>query len=289
MFGLTPIVIFEMFKECRSAIESMAERQEENSLTIARQYHFTTNLQTQNVLEVLIPEDSYNIEEIIKLVENQQKRLTLAERWEERGFDGEVREWLFQNPRPLLYISGTPTKNGISFLSSFMVDLAGVLNLEADVGISYVFCDVDSDVFRLTPDFLIRQIIGQLLSSYPQITVDYVNELPLSRFRACGRSTASAFELLRIVLLKARAQLHWPTRGFFILIDRFDLVQDTKDCSVLEDFLPALQILANQFDDLDVVITSSIASRFLPMLEEDEFSLWSIATRPPGIVPFRQS
>jgi len=93
-----------------------------------------------------------------------------------------------------------------------MVDLAGVLNQGADVGISYIFCDVDPDLFRLTPDFLIRQIVSQLMSSYPPITVEYVSELP------------SAFELLRIVLLKVRAQPRWPTRGFFILIDRFDLV-----------------------------------------------------------------
>ena len=278
-------MLVEMFKESRLAIAAMTDKLEDCRAASLVQVQFTARLQAQNLRELLLPEP-YDIEPITSFIEAQQQRLSREDRWENRNLGAEIQEWLQLRNRPLLWLSGQSRKNRISWLSPFSLDFASALSLEPDIAFAYVFCDTGTSEH---PDvsFVAKCLVSQLLQAYPKVAIDHLETLSMQRFRNIGTSAGAAGDLLFDVLSCLKTEVDWPARGCFLIIDQVDQTRSTKNCNVMRDFLPALQRLGTIFDDVNIILTSSIPAEQIPSLEQDERRLMSIATGAPRSVPMR--
>ena len=109
----------------------------------------------------------------------------------------------------------------------------------------------------------------------------------MQRFQNIGTSAGAAGDLLFDVLSCLKTEVDWPASGCFLIIDQVDQTRSTKNCNVMRDFLPALTRLGTIFDDVNIILSSSIPAERIPSLEQDERRLMSIATGAPRSVPMR--
>lgn len=286
---ISTLVLIQMFHESRKLMTAMLGKLEDSHALTLGYIESTARLHVSGIHRELLPE-RYDIQEVTTSIENAEKLLPPQERWQARRIEDDVKRWLApMKRRPLLWISGQTQKNRISWLSPFSIDLAETLALESDIGLAYVFCD-DGRSDYPSPDFVVRCLIGQLLRSHPRVALDFPDDI--SKEKACSIRTSTkrakaAFEFLYEVLARLRMQSDWPRRGYFLLVDRIDLVRDEKGCDLFKFFIPQLQKLSNLFRDINVVLTSALPAEAIEDLDQHEICLSQITSGPPNPVAMR--
>lgn len=278
-----------MFNESRTLMTAMLGKLDDSHAITLGYIESTARLHISGIHRELLPE-RYDIQEVTTNIENAEKLLPPQERWQARSIDDDVKGWLTpMKRRPLLWISGQAQKNRISWLSPFSIDLAETLVLESDIGLAYVFCD-DGRSDYPSPDFVVRCLIGQLLRSHPRVALDFPDDISKEKAHSICTSTKkakAALDFLYEVLARLRMQPDWPKRGYFLLVDRVDLVRDEKGCDLFKFFIPQLQKLGNSFRDINVVLTSAVPAEAIEDLDRDDTCLKQIARGPPRPVAMR--
>lgn len=161
----------------------------------------------------------------------------------------------------LVWIAGKTGRRGVSWVSSFSVDLAQHLEKFSNVDAAYVFCRRVEGA-RYTPAMMAKTLVAQLLELYPEAAVDNIRRLPPGVFEGVGDhrdagAARRAWALLEAVLRVLRGTAEAKGRRILVLIDRLDLCESNFDFSVLRHFIPRLQALSENWPHVSVLITAA--------------------------------
>ena len=89
----------------------------------------------QQLSSILLPKPPDPKTEIDFIME-QQHDLALEEHWEHHIAEIQFPDWVRYEPRPILWIGGRPNKRGVSWVSSFSMDIVEALETERRVDIN---------------------------------------------------------------------------------------------------------------------------------------------------------
>ncbi|KAK1753649.1 hypothetical protein QBC47DRAFT_430486 [Echria macrotheca] len=167
-------------------------------------------------------------------------------------------------PSALVWVAGRISRRNVSWVSSFSVDLIYHLREFCNVDVAYAFCRRGRGE-RYVPAVIIKSFICQLLELYPEAAIRNVRFLSEKRFegiRDCNVPGAAlrAWELLEDVLRFIRPTMELRNRRVLVLVDRLDLCTSGRGFSVLRDFIPRLQRLAEQTARVSVMVTAAEVS-----------------------------
>ncbi|KAI9745898.1 MAG: hypothetical protein M1818_000579 [Claussenomyces sp. TS43310] len=209
---------------------------------------------------------------------NSRERIHLAPRdqWEYHASAIQFPEWQQQDPRPLFWISGPESAEGLSWVSSFSVDLIDALAINESLATTYVFCRNGWDQLW-TPALVLKRMIAQVLEAFHQIVIDHVSVLSTRRFRDLGDNAWEAWDLFCDILGILQDIMTQRGSELYIVIDRLDLCKTIdEDFSVKSHFIPLLQGLSQNYKATRVVLTSTVQAERLETLHQGEKLLRSV-------------
>jgi hypothetical protein len=202
------------------------------------------------------------------LKQQQQKGLAPRERWENNALDIDFPSWAKRNPRPILWIGGQQNNRGVSWVSSFAIDLVDALSTERDIDTAFVLCSNGDAEDTIKPLTIIKQIIIQLLMAHLDIVAspENVKVLSIQRFERAENSPQAAFILLSSILgMLEDADVH-RNREIFLVIDRIDICLTPETDDVRKAFLNTLKLLNIEFKSLRVILTSQKPAQSMKLL-----------------------
>lgn len=219
---------------------------------------------------------------------NDAQRIYLAPRdqWEYHPSQIQFPSWEVLSPRPLLWLSGPERASGISWVSSFSVDLIDALSASSNFVSAYIFCSNENDDFVLTPLAILQRLITSILESFPQITISHISTLSLRRFQQVHNSGFKAWDLLVEILEIVQDVMVEKAQELYIIIDRLDLAMSDETFGVQKQLIPRLQEISQRWRNTRVVVTSTVmADRVGTLRDEDGWlkNVWLDTERAVGM------
>lgn len=184
--------------------------------------------------------------------------LAPRERWDANVSEIQAPGWLSQNPRPILWIGGRQNRRGVTWVSSFSLDLIEALEMERRVEVIPIICGGSEQALPLSPPIVFKYLIIQLLKAYPDIVLlpNNLARLSLQRFQTVGESPEAAYRILADVLQMVDQQSQRDGKETFLLLDRIDVVFEKLKFQERQRFLNALWQLNKEYKTLRILVTS---------------------------------
>lgn len=252
-------------------------------ITIASS-RFSAILYVQNLTSILFPTPLL-IEREILLVRQQESLLAPRERWESNVSEIQAPAWLSRSPRPILWIGGRQNRRGVSWVSSFTLDLVEALKMERTVQVLYTLCNSGKDGVPASPLSVFKRLAVELLKAYPEIVLvpENLDKLSVQKFQAVGESPEAAYKILADILKIVDIQCQRDRKELFLLIDRVDVMLTRENVAGRQRFLRALLQLNAEYKNLRLVLTSQHPVVELEVGAEGKDSLmeiWVDTTKP---------
>ncbi|MCJ1389643.1 hypothetical protein MMC18_002500 [Xylographa bjoerkii] len=202
-----------------------------------------------------IPSDS---ELAFDFIRKQQNDLAPRERWENLVSEIQFPGWIKQESRPMLWIGGRQNRRGVSWVSSFSLDLIEALQMERRIDVAYVLCNSWPGLEVPTPLLIFKTILVQLLKAHPELvtTPGNLDLLSAQQFEQLRDSIEKAYKTLEKVLNMVDEDGGRQNREVFLIIDRVDLCFSTNNAQDKARFLKALHKLNGTFRSVHVLLTS---------------------------------
>jgi hypothetical protein len=239
---------------------------------------------TQHISATLLPVP-YDLSGDKLFIRQEETSLAPRERWENNVSEIQAPEWLKREPRPMLWIGGRQNRRGVSWVSSFSLDVFEALEMERCLHIAFVLCNGGTDRGRPTPLLIFKRTIVQLLKAYPEIVISPENleKLSLQRFEQAKDSPEAAYKILADVLEMVDDQCRRDKKEIFLLIDRVDIILFAENSHGKQRFMRSLQQLNLQYKTLRVILTSQFPAHDIGLTEESQkhiIEVWVDTTKP---------
>jgi hypothetical protein len=200
----------------------------------------------------------------------QRKHLAERDQWEYHSSQIQFPAWEILTPRPLLWLSGPERSPGISWVSSFSVDLIDALSAGENFVSAYIFCSSDNTELNLTPVEILQRLIISILLSFPQITISHISLLSIRRFQEVGQSGFKAWELLKEILEIVQDIMVEKSQELYIIIDRLDLCTSDEVFGIQKQLIPRLQEISQRWRNTRVVLSSTVMVERVGTLRSEE-------------------
>ena len=246
LFELRVARLEDSISHCKKAIESTSR--------------FSAILHTQQLSAILFPNPpSFDQETLV--VRQQETLLAPRERWEANVSEIQAPGWLSQSPRPILWIGGRQNKRGVSWVSSFTLDLAEAMEMERGVQLIHTLCNGGQADFSVGILGVFNRATVQLLKAYPEIVLipKNLDKLSVQRFQGVGESPEAAYKVLVDVLKMIDTQCQQDRKELFWVIDRVDMVLVKENSQAKQRFLNALLQLSIEYRSLRILLTSQFS------------------------------
>ena len=245
---------------------------------------FSATLHIQNLNAILIPSPP-RLESELLFIRQQETLLAQRECWESNISEIQAPGWLLKSPRPILWIGGRKNRRGVTWVSSFTLDLVEALQMESSTQVVYILCNSGNEDGSIGPLQIFKRLIVNLLNAYPETVLvpENLNDLSLQRFRGVGESPEVAYKLLADILMMVDMQCQRNGQELFVLVDRVDMVLRMEHLQERQRFLRALRRLSLTCHTLRFVVTSQYLVEELEIKMEDKDDLmevWVDTTKP---------
>ena len=220
--------------------------------------------------------------------QQQQQALSPKDRWENNVSYIQFPGWAKRDPRPILWIGGRQNKRGVSWVSSFAIDLIEALDMERGIDTACVLCSSSRTEKLVTPLNIFKQIIIQLLMAQPDIVANPANLkiLTIQRFDRAKNSPEAAYSILTFVLRMIDEAASHKNREIFLIIDRIDLCLARETYDSRTRFLRSLKMLNMEFKTLRLILTSQKPTEEMKLPlggEEQVTEVWIDTTEQASI------
>jgi hypothetical protein len=280
--------------ECRKAVESntpsiflyagliVETGREANCNLVATT--FSAIQYVQSLSAILFPNPP-SLELGILFLRQQEALLATRELWDSNISEIQALDWLTQSPRPILWIGGRQNRRGVSWVSSFSLDLVEALEMERAVQVIFMLCDGGQEDTVQGSLGVFKWLVLQLLKSHPEVVLRPQNleKLSLQRFQAAGQSPEAVYKILADILQMVDAQCQREGKELFLLIDRVDMVLTKMNTRDKQRFLRALWRLIEEYKTLRIVLTSQLPIEEMEIgkgMKEGLMEIWVDTTRP---------
>ncbi|KUJ16653.1 uncharacterized protein LY89DRAFT_782878 [Mollisia scopiformis] len=242
---------------------------------------FSAIQHAQSLSAILFPHLP-SLEDQMISIRQRETLLAPREHWMSNVSEIQAPGWLSHSPRPLLWIGGRRNRRGISWVSSFTLDVVEALKMEPSVKVVYTLCDNAALMSQL---IVFKHLIVQLLRAYPEILLvpENLNDLPVQRLAGIGDSTELAYRVLADIIRMVNQQCHRDGKEVFLLIDRVDVVLTMEDSKGKLRFLKALKQLLVEYRALRMILTSEYSMEEIEIGKEGReatVEIWVDTTKP---------
>lgn len=246
--------------------------------------NFAAILHVQNLCEILFPIAPSPESEVVS-IRQQETLLAPRERWDANVSEIQAPGWLSKSPRPILWIGGRQNRRGVSWVSSFALDLIDALEMERSVDVVYTLCSGGEKGPMTRPIDIFKRAILQLLKAYPELVLapENLDKMSMQRFKAISDSPEVAFKVLADILKMVDAKCQRSGKELFLLLDRVDIVLMRENALGRQRFLRALMQLNSEYKSLRVVLTSQFPVaelKFTTISRESLTEIWVDTTKP---------